>query len=48
MKRLPADTVSIGVFRDEAPERVVDIVNHAGLTGAQLHGHETPGDARGT
>lgn len=42
VKRLPADTVTIGVFRDEAPQRVVDIVNHAGLTGAQLHGHETP------
>jgi phosphoribosylanthranilate isomerase len=42
VKRLPSDTVTIGVFRDEAPQRVVDIVNHAGLTGAQLHGHETP------
>ncbi|HEV3328337.1 MAG TPA: phosphoribosylanthranilate isomerase, partial [Acidimicrobiales bacterium] len=42
VKRLPADTVSIGVFRDESPERVVDIVNRSGLTGAQLHGHETP------
>ena len=42
VKRLPPDTVTIGVFRDEAPQRVVDIVNHTGLTGAQLHGHETP------
>jgi phosphoribosylanthranilate isomerase len=42
VKRLPSDTVTIGVFRDEAPQRVVDVVNHAGLTGAQLHGHETP------
>jgi phosphoribosylanthranilate isomerase len=42
VKRLPAGTISIGVFRDEAPQRVVDIVNHAGLSGAQLHGHETP------
>jgi phosphoribosylanthranilate isomerase len=42
VKRLPQGTVSIGVFRDEAPQRVVDIVAHAGLTGAQLHGHETP------
>ncbi|HEV3213030.1 MAG TPA: phosphoribosylanthranilate isomerase [Acidimicrobiales bacterium] len=42
VKRLPPDVVTLGVFRDEAPERVVDIVNHAGLTGAQLHGHETP------
>jgi phosphoribosylanthranilate isomerase len=46
VKRLPADTVSIGVFRDESPERVVDIVNRSGLTGAQLHGHETPASTR--
>ena len=42
VKRLPQGTVSIGVFRDESKERVVDIVQHAGLSGAQLHGHETP------
>jgi phosphoribosylanthranilate isomerase len=42
VKRLPSDTVTFGVFRDEAPQRVVDVVNHTGLTGAQLHGHETP------
>jgi phosphoribosylanthranilate isomerase len=42
VKRLPPETLSIGVFRDEAPQRVVDVVTHAGLSGAQLHGHETP------
>ncbi len=42
VKRLPADTLTFGVFRDESPQRVVDIVHHAGLTGAQLHGHESP------
>lgn len=42
VKRLPQDTVSIGVFRDESPERVVELVTRAGLTGAQLHGSETP------
>jgi phosphoribosylanthranilate isomerase len=46
VKRLPHGTVSIGVFRDESPERVVDIVQHAGLSGAQLHGHETPAATR--
>ena len=46
VKRLPADTVTIGVFRDESPERVVEIVNHSGLSGAQLHGHETPAGTR--
>jgi phosphoribosylanthranilate isomerase len=30
-----------GVFRDEAPQRVVEAVRIAGLGAAQLHGHET-------
>lgn len=41
-RRLPPEVVTIGVFRDEAPERVVEIVNRNGLRGAQLSGHETP------
>jgi phosphoribosylanthranilate isomerase len=41
-KRLPPEIVTVGVFRDEAPQRVVDIVNAAGLRAAQLHGHENP------
>ncbi len=40
-RRLPPDALTIGVFRDEAPERVVQVVNEAGLRGAQLHGRET-------
>lgn len=40
-KRLPPEILTVGVFRDEAPQRVVDIVNSAGLRAAQLHGHET-------
>ena len=32
----------MGVFRDEHPDRVLDIMNRAGLKAAQLHGHETP------
>lgn len=40
-KRLPPEILTVGVFRDEAPQRVVDIVNGAGLRAAQLHGHET-------
>lgn len=39
-KRLPAEILTVGVFRDEAPQRVVDIVNDFGLQAAQLHGHE--------
>jgi phosphoribosylanthranilate isomerase len=41
VKRLPPEILTVGVFRDEAPERVVEIVHQAGLRAAQLHGHET-------
>jgi phosphoribosylanthranilate isomerase len=40
-RRLPAEALTVGIFRDEAPERVVSIVNEAGLRGAQLHGRES-------
>jgi phosphoribosylanthranilate isomerase len=40
-RRLPPEALTVGIFRDEAPERVVSIVNEAGIRGAQLHGHET-------
>jgi phosphoribosylanthranilate isomerase len=40
-KRLPPEILTVGVFRDEAPERVVEIVQTAGLAAAQLHGHES-------
>lgn len=39
--RLPREIVTVGVFRDEAPARVVEIVNTIGLRAAQLHGHES-------
>ena len=42
VKRLPPEILTVGVFRDESPERVVEVVNGSGLRGAQLHGHETP------
>ncbi|HVL27044.1 MAG TPA: phosphoribosylanthranilate isomerase, partial [Acidimicrobiales bacterium] len=41
VKRLPREVLTVGVFRDEAPARVVEIVNTSGLRAAQLHGHET-------
>ena len=41
-RRLPPEVVTVGVFRDEAPERVVELVNKNGLRGAQLCGHEGP------
>ena len=46
VRRLPPEIITIGVFRDQAKERVVEIVNSAGLKGAQLHGRETPEDTR--
>lgn len=42
LKRLPRDVLTVGVFRDEAPARVVEIANRIGLRAVQLHGHETP------
>jgi phosphoribosylanthranilate isomerase len=46
VKRLPPDVLTVGVFRDESPERVAQIVNGSGLRAAQLHGHESPEMAR--
>ena len=40
-KRLPPEVLTVGVFRNESPERVVEIVNRSGLRAAQLHGAET-------
>jgi phosphoribosylanthranilate isomerase len=42
-RRLPPEILTVGVFRDEAPSRVIETVHRAGLKAAQLHGHETPG-----
>jgi len=41
-RRLPAEILTVGVFRDEHPDRVIDIVDKSGVKAAQLHGHETP------
>jgi phosphoribosylanthranilate isomerase len=45
-KRMPLGVMRVGVFRDHSPEQVIDTVLGAGLHAAQLHGHETPSDAR--
>lgn len=45
VKRLPHDEVlTVGVFRDERPQRVTEIVNRVGLKAAQLHGREPPAE----
>lgn len=46
VRRLPPEVLTIGVFRDEHPTRVIEIMNSARLYGAQLHGHETPAITR--
>jgi phosphoribosylanthranilate isomerase len=46
VRRLPPEVLTVGVFRNELPERVVEVVNSAGLRAAQLHGHETAEQAR--
>jgi phosphoribosylanthranilate isomerase len=46
VKRLPSEIVAVGVFRDEAPQRVVDVAMRAGMGAVQLHGHETAEQTR--
>ena len=41
VRRLPSEIVTVGVFRDELPKRINDIMQEAHLQGAQLHGHES-------
>jgi phosphoribosylanthranilate isomerase len=42
VRRLPPEILTVGVFRDEVPDRVIEIVQKTGLRAAQLHGHESP------
>ncbi|MGI8491464.1 MAG: phosphoribosylanthranilate isomerase [Acidimicrobiales bacterium] len=45
-KRLPFETITVGVFRDEAPQRVVEVAQRAGVRAVQLSGHENAETAR--
>jgi phosphoribosylanthranilate isomerase len=45
VRRLPAEIVTIGVFRDESRERLVDVAHHTRLRAVQLHGRETSADS---
>ncbi|MDP9441100.1 MAG: phosphoribosylanthranilate isomerase [Actinomycetota bacterium] len=44
-KRLPPEVVTVGVFRDHSPQRIVEIMETSGLRAAQLHGREKPEEA---
>lgn len=46
VRRLPPEVLSVGVFRDESRERVVETANTIGLRVVQLHGHESAEDTR--
>ena len=41
-RRLPTEVLTVGVFKDEHPSRVVEIANKSGVKAVQLHGRETP------
>src|SRR5690349_882176 len=40
-RRLPPEILTVGVFRDDHPRRVVELVHRAGVKAAQLHGNES-------
>ncbi len=46
VRRLPREMHTVGVFRDERPERIIEIVGRAGLHGVQLHGSEPASEVR--
>jgi phosphoribosylanthranilate isomerase len=45
LREVPDEVPTIGVFRDDSAQRIVDVVDRTGLSGVQLHGHESPGEA---
>ena len=40
-RRLPPEVLTVGVFRDEHPSRVIEIANKANVKAVQLHGRES-------
>ncbi|MEY3092892.1 MAG: N-(5-phosphoribosyl)anthranilate isomerase, partial [Actinomycetota bacterium] len=36
-RRLPPEILTVGVFRDELPDRVFDVASRAGVKAVQLH-----------
>ncbi|MGQ0824337.1 MAG: phosphoribosylanthranilate isomerase [Actinomycetota bacterium] len=46
IKRLPGEVLTVGVFKDERPEHVVDVAARVGLHAVQLHGREPISEVR--
>lgn len=44
VKRLPPDVFTVGVFRNDPVDRVLQLVAESGVKAVQLHGDETPSD----
>lgn len=40
-RRLPPEVLTVGVFRDELPSRVIEIAHKSNVKAVQLHGRET-------
>ncbi|MCD9622547.1 phosphoribosylanthranilate isomerase [Rhabdothermincola salaria] len=45
VRHVPDEVLTVGVFRDESAQRIVELVTSTGLGGVQLHGRESPGEA---
>lgn len=39
-RRLPPEILTVGVFRDDLPDRIFDVVARSGVKAVQLHGRE--------
>lgn len=39
-RRLPPEILTVGVFKDELPDRIFDVVTRSGVKAVQLHGQE--------
>ncbi len=46
VRRLPPEILTVGVFKDESPKRVVELATTVGLRAVQLSGNESPEDTR--
>ncbi|MFK8024544.1 MAG: phosphoribosylanthranilate isomerase [Ilumatobacter sp.] len=45
-RRLPPEVLTVGVFKNELPERVIEQADRAGVKAVQLHGRETAEQTR--